>query len=239
MSVDDLKFFLRNPALYKWRKKGFNAEFYKTLIGEYYQQMGIKTILDIGANTGQSVITFHNAFPKATIHAFEPLPDCFKELSRNVAGLSGIMLHNIAIGDQVGNITFEENEYSASSSVLSMTDQHISNFPFTKNRKQTAVRVEMLDTLLETVPLYENMLIKIDVQGYEKHVILGGRKVISQAKVLIVETSFETLYNGQPLFDEIYKIIQSMGFQYIGAFDQLISPQSNKILQQDAIFIRA
>lgn len=238
MTVEELKFFFRNPSLYKLRKKGFNSHFYETLIGDFYQELNIETIFDIGSNTGQSIITFHKAFPKAKIHAFEPLPDCYRVLAKNINGINNIILHNVAIGDEIGNIVFEENEYSASSSILPMTDEHIKNFPFTKNRKQTKVKVETLDNIFKADKDIKKLLVKIDVQGYEKQVLLGGKTVINQAEILIVETSFESLYKDQCLFYDIYKLLESMNFKYIGAFDQLISPKSNKILQQDAIFIK-
>lgn len=82
------------------------------------------------------------------------------------------------------------------------------------------------------------MLVKIDVQGYEDRVIRGGQRVISRAKVLIVETSFQTLYDGQPLFEDIYDTLLKMGFRYIGALWQLRSPLNGSILQADSIFVK-
>ena len=39
------------------------------------------TILDIGANDGHSVRVFRELMPEVTIHSFEPLRDCFTEVS--------------------------------------------------------------------------------------------------------------------------------------------------------------
>ena len=44
-----------------------------------------KLVLDVGANIGQSVRKFHSAFPRAVIHAFEPVAFVFSELRSNVA----------------------------------------------------------------------------------------------------------------------------------------------------------
>lgn len=49
---------------------------------------------------------------------------------------------------------------------------------------------------------------------------------------------FETLYQGQPLFDDIYRKLVSWGFVYSGALDQLCSPQDGRPLQEDSIFVR-
>lgn len=238
MRLAAVLFYCRHPTFLRWRKFGFNPTVYQTLTTKAFQQLGIKTIVDIGANTGQSVITFKAAFPEAVIHAVEPLPACYRQLSSNVAGLEGIRLHNVAVGDQEGRVVMEENGYSPSSSLLTITDRHIENFPFTNSRKLVNVNVSTLDNLLRDEHLVSPILIKMDVQGYEKNVIMGGSTSIGQAKALIVETSFETLYDGQPLFDEIYALLVSLGFRYAGAFDQLASPLTGTILQQDALFIR-
>ncbi len=44
------------------------------------------------------------------------------------------------------------------------------------------------------------------------------------ARGLVVEVSFERLYQGQPLFDEIYDTMREAGFTYRGATGQLLSP---------------
>jgi Methyltransferase FkbM domain len=87
--------------------------------------------------------------------------------------------------------------------------------------------------------LAENILIKIDVQGFEDRVIAGGLKTIQMAKLLIVETSFESLYDDQPLFDTIYEMLKRMGLTYHGNFNQFLNPIDGNILQADGIFIKS
>jgi len=40
----------------------------------------------------------------------------------------------------------------------------------------------------------EEILIKIDMQGYEEKVLLGGVDLIARTRLLIIEVSFKTLY---------------------------------------------
>jgi len=67
-------------------------------------------------------------------------------------------------------------------------------------------------------------------------VIRGGEDLVSRAKMLIVGTSFRTLYEGQPLFDEIYGLLRQMGFKYVENWNQLLSPVDGSVLQAEAIF---
>jgi hypothetical protein len=55
---------------------------------------------------------------------------------------------------------------------------------------------------------------------------------------VIVETSFVELYEGQPLFGEVYSQLLEQGFRYIGSWDQFLDPQNGRPLQQDGIFLR-
>ncbi|MFN8465859.1 MAG: FkbM family methyltransferase [Caldilineaceae bacterium] len=46
-------------------------------------------------------------------------------------------------------------------------------------------------------------MVKIDVQGFEDKVLLGGELTIRHASMLIIETSFQVLYEGQALFGDV------------------------------------
>ena len=42
----------------------------------------VQTIFDVGAWIGNSGVAYREHFPKATVHAFEPFPDSFEEVSK-------------------------------------------------------------------------------------------------------------------------------------------------------------
>jgi hypothetical protein len=79
--------------------------------------------------------------------------------------------------------------------------------------------------------------VKLDTEGYEDRVIKGGPKTISGASVVIVETSFYELYEGQPLFEDINRIMRDIDFYYAGCwFSNRVMPDG-LILQQDSIYL--
>jgi hypothetical protein len=100
------------------------------------------------------------------------------------------------------------------------------------------VKIACLDNALSNKNLEKPILIKVDVQGYEGKVILGGKKIFSQADIVIVELSFCELYLGQPLFEIINQELNQLGLFYAGCICQLCSPDDNSILQQDALYLR-
>ena len=54
----------------------------------------------------------------------------------------------------------------------------------------------------------------------------------------MIEMSFKPLYEGQPLFDEIYQSLISSGLKFAGNMEALYSPLDGNVLQSDGIFYR-
>lgn len=60
-------------------------------------------VLDCGANMGE--ITARLAQSPATVHAFEPDPDCFAHLRERFSDMPNVVLHNVAVGASAGRLT--------------------------------------------------------------------------------------------------------------------------------------
>jgi hypothetical protein len=56
--------------------------------------------------------------------------------------------------------------------------------------------------------------------------------------VLIVETSFEKLYDAQPRWEDIFGLLSNMGFSYMGNYSQAMSPLDGSVIQADSIFVK-
>jgi FkbM family methyltransferase len=202
------------------------------------KEYNFKTILDIGANEGQFADKMHALFPDTLIYSFEPIPESFDRLEKNFEDIKQIKGINLALGEAAGEIIFNKNESTASSSFLDMADTHKQSFDFAVKTNPIQVKVDTLDNVMSTEKIDLPMLIKIDVQGFEDKVIKGGKEVIRKADMVICEVSFVELYKGQLLFGDTYEIFKNLGFVYAGSIEQLRAPETNKILQADAIFIK-
>jgi FkbM family methyltransferase len=203
----------------------------------WLQPLGIRTVFDIGANVGQFATRIHAVLPEAIIYAFEPLADCFETLKFRMREAERFRAFNVGLGDTAGERLFHRNNFSQSSSFLAMTEVHRRNFPFTARERLARARLGRLDDIAKDLEMPPHILVKIDVQGFEDRVIAGGRVVIEQARVALVEVSFRRLYEGQCLFEDVWRAMAGMGFRYGGALDQLKSPLDGEVLQADAIFI--
>lgn len=198
----------------------------------------IKTIFDIGANTGQFAQSIAKTFPEAKIYSFEPLKECYEELVQNFHSNPNFKGFHLALSDEMGETKIYRNQYSPSSSLLPMGKLHKETFPYTCHETVELVKVSRLDDIAQELDISEPILIKIDVQGFEDRVISGGMSLLDRAKLLIVEMSIEPLYDNQPLFNDIYQMLLNLGFQYCGNYDQLRHPDDGRVLQVDGIFIK-
>ncbi|MEQ9623696.1 FkbM family methyltransferase [Coleofasciculus chthonoplastes] len=233
-----LAHIIENPNLLALILQGGSVSKFISLDQPWLHELNIKTVLDIGAHAGISAVTIHSVFPKAQIYSFEPLPICFHKLQMRMAGVKNFKGFNIALGDCSSTLPLDCNSFTPSSSFLKMTDLHKTEFPYTRHSQPLRVKVERLDTLAEQLTIIDPLWIKIDVQGYEEKVMQGGEKTIQRAKLIIIETSFQKLYEGQPLFDNIYNHLIKYGFNYFGSIDQLRSRKNGQVLQEDSIFMK-
>lgn len=200
--------------------------------------MNIRTIFDIGANTGQFALKLHSLLPNATIYCFEPLKDCYTDLLVNLRNVPKCQAFRVAIGNEDGETQIYRNDYTPSSSLLQMEELHKRIYPATTCATTEDIEIKRLDTVAGQLPICENLLIKIDVQGAEDQVLAGAEKTLARASVLVVETCFEPLYRGQLLFDGIYELLRPKGFVYVGSEDQRRNPENGRVLFCDSIFCR-
>ena len=203
---------------------------------DFLKKNKICTLVDIGASNGDFIMLTKAIHPKSIIHAFEPIPAVYETLKDRFKEFNDVFCYNSALGKIEGVIDFYENEYSQSSSILRMAKSHINEFPFTKNTVIKKISIKKLDELFSQNKLEKPLLLKIDVQGYESEVILGGREIILQADYIIIEVSFCELYTGQALFDEVNKQLVELGFVYSGNVYQIISKETGRVLQADALY---
>jgi FkbM family methyltransferase len=210
-------------------------------LGKYrwLQERNISTILDIGANIGQSAEIMRQILPEAMIYSFEPLLSCFQILKDKASLLKPMQCFQFALGKDDAVKTIHYNNFSPSSSILPMAQRHRTVFPYTQNFREEEITVCALDSMSKSLVLKPAILMKVDVQGYELNVLAGAEKTLTLVDTLIIETSFVELYIGQSNFNEVYQFLRDHHFTYMGSFDQMIDPLNGAVLQADSIFVKA
>jgi FkbM family methyltransferase len=195
------------------------------------------TIIDAGANQGQFALAASHFYPGAHIHSFEPLPEVFPILQRNTRRLSSISTYNVALGSSTGTLGFYSNAYSHASSALHVSALQKNMLPKTAISQRIEIPVQRLDDLLHKEHFIPPVLLKMDVQGFEKEVLKGALNSLQQIDYLLFETSFVQMYDGEPLFDEMHHFVKELGFELIAPVGFLQS-EKLQILQMDLLYKR-
>jgi FkbM family methyltransferase len=229
---------VEDPGLQDLLRRGLPRGAYASLGRKWLRDMRFRTVLDVGANVGDFAKAAHALFPDAAVYSFEPLPDCFAELQRAMDGVPHFKAFNVGLGAARGELEFNRSTFSPSSSFRKMSKTHEENYPWTAGGEKIRVTVATLDGLLGDLELARPALMKIDVQGYEDQVLAGAVRTCGQVDALVVEVSYETLYEGQPLFDDIHKTLVQMGFAYHGNIEQVDERLTGRPLCADAFFVR-
>jgi len=204
---------------------------------EWLRRHDIRTVIDIGANAGQFAALVRNALPDASIYSFEPIADVHAELVKNMRADAKFTAFPFGLGEQDEERAINRNEFTPSSSLLPMNSLHQETFPFAVASRKETVSVRRLDDLRDRMRLEPNVLIKIDVQGYEDRVIRGGLQTFREAAVVLMEVGIEPLYEGQWLFAEMHDALRDLGFDFKGIYGQLLAGDGAP-LQADVIFVR-
>ena len=130
------------------------------------------TVLDVGANLGLYTLLLAKLVgPTGRVVAFEPDPDLFALLLRNIAlnKCSNIEAHNQALGSR-------EDRLMLRRLILNSGDNTLGSGGGRQFRQNVEVKVVALD---EFLPDLRPDLVKIDVQGWEFEVLLGMEKMLS------------------------------------------------------------
>jgi FkbM family methyltransferase len=147
-------------------------------------------------------------------------------------------MFNVAVGDTRGEASMNLHvEHSTSSSLLDATLSNHAAHPFIEKQTKVVVKTERLDDLLgdRLDSLRREILLKIDVQGYEARVLRGATRVLDATTACIVEVSLTPLYDGQPTFWQITSMLSQAGFEYIGNLSQKYG-RDGQVMWLDAVF---
>lgn len=210
-----------------------------TLLG--IAQLDIRTVIDVGANEGQFAHLISGFFPRADLYCFEPLRGPYAELESWAQTQDGrVHCFHLALGDHEGTVDMHlHQEHTPSSSLLEATDTCHRIYPQTRSERLVPVRLSTLDWALGGLvdEMEFEILLKLDVQGFEDRVLRGGAHVVSKCRALLLEVSLEPLYEQQASFHGIAALAYELGFRYAGNLDQTYG-DDGRVVFLDAVFVR-
>lgn len=150
-------------------------------------------VYDVGANRGQSIVSFKLMFPEATIHSFELNPLFHPVLDEIAAKYPNTQVHKHGLSDTNGEVEFF---IPIVNGVLHYEEASIDNVAL--DRPWVRDRLISLDPNFQvsrhrgTVQIGDELglpapdIIKIDVEGVELRVVKGFIETINASKPLVI-----------------------------------------------------
>lgn len=164
---------------------------------------------DVGANVGYYSKKMSAAVGESgKVFAFEPSRINVTRLNDATKKCGNIVVVNVALGNEIGRVSFVESEDSLGG---------WSQISIDKAPTDCMVDISTADHLVSTAQILVPNVIKIDVEGYEGEVIRGMAKILSgpEVRALFIELHFDLLEKRgfKHAVKEIERDLKSNGFK--------------------------
>lgn len=203
------------------------------------RERAIDVVIDVGANQGQFASSIRDQGWQGRIVSFEPSSDPFARLARNMAGDPNWEGGNYAIGATSGTVSLNVASNSWSSSIFESEPQLLGAAPDARVVSVEETQLRRLDEIVGSLfAASDKLMLKIDTQGYEAHVLRGASGIMSQIEVIQIELPATPLYKSTPLFPELAATIYAEGFELWSVEDGFRDPSMYRPLEYEALFAR-
>jgi FkbM family methyltransferase len=181
-----------------------------TTLRRFFSTHPIDLVIDAGANIGQFGQLIRRKGYRGRILSFEPVGFVYQNLIRATERDALWQAKNVALGSETGEAKINVTANHTLSSLLKPAEMYRQFDPSTEVRTEV-IRVETLDHVLAQDPA-RSILLKADVQGFEKQVLEGARKTLERSHAVYLELPVEHLYEGGWTFPEAISYMDHLGF---------------------------
>ena len=193
--------------------------FHKKKIVKFFKKkklINFNCIFDIGAHKGETIKFFLKNFEFEKIYSFEPIPETFELLKKNINLLDNfkkkkIVLENSAVGSAETKISIKQMVESSSSTIR---DINQNSKYFNKKKKLLYSSKEdffkKIDVNQITLNKYTKInsiekidFLKIDTEGYELDVLIGLENKIEKVRFILFEHHYHDMIKKNYTFSDI------------------------------------
>jgi FkbM family methyltransferase len=212
------RYLLRRGFLHRvaYRLRHYKRVLTKDLLTDITSLMkgrNVSVILDVGANVGFMTFQFQRRFPDAEIYCFEPNPNVFVSLKNNYINDNHIHCYPVGVGDMNGELTFNINANTGTSSFSTPTKYHQAH-QARRILSQQTVPVVTLDAFVQEQSIRHVDILKLDIEGYEMKALHGASNLLDQQRIDVIysEVNIVRSYDGQAVFHELTTFLDSRDY---------------------------
>jgi FkbM family methyltransferase len=211
----------------------------RALMEKLLKYYSVDIVIDVGANVGQYSFELMAAGYTGVILSFEPIKEAFDQLKLKAMPFPQWQVYHFGVGSSIQELEMNISQNLVSSSILGITQTTVQAEPLTRYIRKEKVSMITLDSFFEGKKLgsFRAPLLKLDVQGFELEVLKGAISLLPKIKLIQSELSFLQLYEGGPLYDEVFSFMKKNNFEIYTLMPGFRDPDSGRMLQADGIFI--
>ena len=173
-------------------------------------------MIDVGANIGLfSLVGAKCVGPRGIVHAFEPNPDNFARLERNLKlSFSQITCFPVAVARQSTSVTIGLDRDTSATSDGALV-WNAGNWRVGGSESRITVSATSLDDHIARHLLNKKIrLLKLDAEGYEVEVFQGAEEVLASGAIdtIIVEVTAQALAKQEHRIVDVVSALQSHGY---------------------------
>ena len=203
----------------------------------------IDAVFDVGANRGQYYRLLRDGAQfTGTVLSFEPIPELHRALSDLSRGDPKWHVFPFALGVVEDSLNLNVMKVDVFSSFLAPELDHSGRFRESNEPQRTElVEVKRLDDIFAGLCGeygFERPYLKIDTQGYDLNVLMGGATSLGRFVALQTEASVLALYKDMPNWRQVIDYLGSVGYELSGVFPVVIDQQM-RLIEFDCIMINS
>lgn len=171
----------------------------------------VSLIVDGGANEGQWAKRIRRDGYTGRLLSIEPGSSAFNKLLKYSSNDEAWETLNVALGSKEETAELYLSNNDGMSSSLKLPGRHLVDFPTVKFAGSERVSVNTLENLLSQV--HGNVMLKLDIQGFEMEALEGVGSALDKISVIEVEMTLHPMYQGENSVGQILYTIENMGFE--------------------------
>jgi FkbM family methyltransferase len=176
-------------------------------IKELLRDIEPRTILDIGANIGEFSYCASKKYLRGIkIFAFDPDPITKICFENNLVGIDATF-NLVALSNKSGEEDFYLKTDSADSSLHKPNGESI----------KIKTKIATLDSFFSNLELKKPVLLKMDAEGHEPEVLLGGIATLKHINYVSIDAGLERY--GKSTSIEVARILTEQGFREVNISD--------------------
>ncbi|MFM8657196.1 MAG: FkbM family methyltransferase, partial [Chthoniobacterales bacterium] len=195
----------------------------------------LQMFFDVGANTGQTCDEILAYFPRACIHAFEPVAATCEELRQHVRSRPKIHVHHMALGRAPAVARIQLQGESQLNSLL-----YASRPGLADPGKFEDIVVGTVDNFVAEQAVGTIDLLKVDAQGADLDVLRGAEHTISSHRVRFVlcEVGLQPDDPVNQAFQPVHDYLCSKGMRLCGFYaGGNMGPRYRYACHRDALYV--